>query len=111
MSDFEHTEFVKSIKDLYGLISFRNWMVSQQLLLDFILNDISSHGACACLFSRTEYQKTSGKFPHNHTILALKKDTLDSCTNDQLNKLISTNVLEIVKHDQIEKLMEDGLLT
>ena len=77
----------------------------------FIFNDISSHGACACLFSRTEYQQTSDNFPHKHTILALKKDTLDSRTNDQLNKLISTNVMEIIKHDQIEKLMEDSLLT
>ena len=80
------------------------------IITEFLFNDISSHGACACLFSKTEYQKTSGNFPHEHTILALNKDTLDSCTNNQLNELISTNVLEINKHDQIDKLIEDGLL-
>ena len=35
MSNFEHTEFAKSIEDLYGLISFRNWMESRQSLLNF----------------------------------------------------------------------------
>ncbi len=80
-------------------------------MLDFTVDDISSHGAWASLFSRTEYQKESGNFPHEHTILASKKDASNSLTNDQLKNLISTNVMEIVKIDQIEKLISDGLLS
>ncbi len=86
-------------------------MESRQLWLDFIFNDVSCHGACACLFSRCEYQKDSGNFPHEHTILALKKDTLNSQTNDQLNDVIATNVMEIVKPDELAKHMDDGLLS
>jgi len=63
------------------------------------------------LFSRCEYQKDSGNFPHEHTILALKRDTLNSWTIDQLNDLIATNVMEIVKPDDIVKHIADGLLT
>ena len=111
MSEIEHTEFDNSMEELYGLISFRNWMESWQLMLDFIVDDISSHGACATLFSRTEYQPESGNLSHEHIILALKKDSLNSLTNDQLNNLIATNVMEIVKFDQIEKLISDGLLS
>jgi hypothetical protein len=111
MSEIEHTEFDNSMEELYGLIGFCNWMESWQLMLDFIVDDISSHGACATLFSRTEYQPESGNLSHEHIILALKKDSLNSLTNDQLNNLIATNVMEIVKFDQIEKLISDGLLS
>ena len=86
-------------------------MKSRQLWLDFIFNDVSCHGACACLFSRCEYQIDSGNFPHEHTILDLKKDTLNSWTNDQLNDLIATNVMEIVKPDELAMQMDDGLLS
>jgi hypothetical protein len=78
MSEIEHKEFSDSIEELYSVIAFRNWMEGRQLWLDFIFNDVACHGACACLFSRSEYQKDSGNFPHEHTILALKKDTLNS---------------------------------
>ncbi len=71
---------------------------------------MACHDACACLYSRSEYQKDSGNFPHKHTILALKKDTLNSRTNDQLNNLIATNVMEIVKPEEIAKHIADGLL-
>jgi hypothetical protein len=86
-------------------------MEARQLWLDFIFNDMACHSACACLFSRSEYQKDSGNFPHEHTILALKKDTLNSRTNDQLNNLIATNVMEIVKPEEIAKHIADGLLS
>jgi hypothetical protein len=72
-------------------------MESWQLINDFIVDDISSHVACATLFSRTEYQPESGNLPHEHTILSLKKDSLTSLTTDQLNNFIATNVMEIVK--------------
>jgi hypothetical protein len=111
MSDIEHKEFSDSIEELYSVIAFRNWMEGRQLWLDFIFNDVACHGACACLFSRSEYQKDSGNFPHEHTILALKKDTLNSRTNDQLKDLIATNVMEIVKPDEIAKHIADGLLS
>jgi hypothetical protein len=57
MSEIKYNEFAKSMEELYGLIAFQNWMESRQLMLAFILNDISFHSACACLFSGTEYQK------------------------------------------------------
>ncbi len=41
----------------YTVLFFLNWMEAQQLCLDFIFNDVSCHSACACLFSRSEYQK------------------------------------------------------
>ncbi len=78
MSKIKHKEFSNSIEELYSVIAFQNWMEAQQLWLGFIFNDMACHGACACLFSRSEYQKDSGNFPHEHTILALKKDNLNS---------------------------------
>ncbi len=80
-------------------------------MLDFIFHDVSSHGACVALFSRTEYQKDSGNFPHEHTIIALKKDTLNSLTKNKLRDLIATSVFEIVKTNEIAKLTADGLLS
>jgi hypothetical protein len=55
MSKIKQNEFAISMEELYSLMAFRNWMESRQLMLDFISNDISSHGACTCLFSRTGY--------------------------------------------------------
>ena len=63
-----------------------------------------------CPVSRTEYQKDSGKFPHEHTIIALKKDTLNSLTENKLRDLIATSVFKIVKTNEIAKLTADGLL-
>ena len=60
MSEIEHTEFENSMEELYSLITICNWMKSRKLMLDCIVDDISSHGACATLFSRTEYKKESG---------------------------------------------------
>jgi hypothetical protein len=111
MSEIKHKEFSNSIEELYSRIAFRNLMEAQQLWLDFIFNDVACHGACACLFSRSEYQIDSSNFPHEHTILALKKDTLNSWTNNQLNNLIATYVMEIVKPDEIAKHIADGLLS
>ena len=111
MSEIEHKEFSDSIEELYSVIAFRNWMEARHLWLDHLFNDAATHGTCSCLFSRCEYQKDSGNFPHEHTILALKKDTLNSWTIDQLNDLIATNVMEIVKPDDIVKHIADGLLT
>ncbi len=78
MSKIKHKKFSNSFEELYSVLSFQNWMEPRQLWLDFIFNDVACHGACACLFSRSEYQKDSGNFSHEHTILALKKDTLNS---------------------------------
>ena len=36
---------------------------------------------------------------------------MNSLSIDKLNNLIATNVMEIVKFDQIEKLISDGLLS
>ncbi len=80
-------------------------------MLDFIFHDVSSHGACVALFSRTEHQKDSGNFPHEHTIFALKKDTLNSLTKNKLGDLIATSVFEIVNTNEIAKLTADGLLS
>jgi hypothetical protein len=98
------------MEEWYSLIA-QNWMEYQQLMLDFTLIDISSQGACACLFSRTEQQKDLGNFPHEHTILALKKDTLSSLDYNQLNNLIATNIMDIVKPDQVAKYTADSLLS
>jgi len=65
MSEIEHKEFSDSIEELYSVIAFQNWMEARQLWLDHLFNDIATHGACSCLFSRCEYQKDSGNFPHD----------------------------------------------
>jgi hypothetical protein len=62
------------------------------------------------MYARTEYQKESGNLPHKHIIILLNKGTLILCTGDFLNDILATNAMKIVKPDQVDMLIAEGLL-
>ena len=64
----------------------------------------------AALFSRDEYQKDKGNLFHQHLVWAHKKDELSHRSTRFFEDLIRTSVFDVIRTDEVQSLMDKGLL-
>ena len=111
LSIFEKKELQKVMEQEYGVHLYSNWISVKYMLLKHIKEHCTVLGTTTTIFARDEYQGDAGNLSHNHLILAVDKSTMNGNTENYIQDLIHTSVLEIVKTDEdIEILLENGLL-
>ena len=109
MSSSEQREIDRCFEEVYCSAAFRNWMETRGMFLEYIKNHSVIFGFCYALFSRTEYQKDSGNLPHEHSLFAI--DVKNDQTRDFLEELVRTSVVEIIKTDEVQSYIDQGLLS
>ena len=62
------------------------------------------------LFSRDKHQKGSGNPFHEHGLEAVDKSKLPQGANNYLEELCRTSMLEIIKTEEIQPLIDQGLV-
>ena len=107
----EVIEFQEAMEEAYGVQIYNNWNNVKYLLLLHLKKHITVLGTTIAIFARDEYQKDAGNLCHNHLILAIDKSTLNDDSEQFIQDLIRTSVLEIIKSDvDIDRLIHNGLL-
>ena len=110
MSIFEQNEIRQAMEEASGPILLRNWVEVRTLILRHIKDKLSFAGVTVALFSRDEYQKESGNLFHEHFVLAILQATLDRDSERFVQDLLRTSAFDVIRTDEIESLMQRGLL-
>ena len=89
---------------------FNNWNTAKYFMLLHIKEHVSILGAASAIFAGDEHQKFVGNLCHNHLILDIVRNTMNENTEELIQNLIRTSVLEVVKTDvDVPRLIENGL--
>ena len=110
MSIFEQNEIRQAMEEASGPILLRNWVEVRTLILRHIKDKLTFAGVTVAMFSRDEYQKESGNLFHEHFVLAILKATLDRDSERFVQDLLRTSAFDVIRTDEIESLMQRGLL-
>lgn len=75
-----------------------------KLSLDYLKNSKSSpYKSVFAIFARNEYQKDKGNVSHTHLMLRFEEKSF-------MNDLIRASVIDTIRVDEIDKLVEGGLM-
>ena len=106
----EKSEISKAMEEAYGVHVFDHWHTVKRLLLLHIKQHLTILGTITAIFARDEYQATAGNLCHNHLILAIDEVTINNDSQIYIYDLIRSSAMEIIKTDDMERLLENGLL-
>ena len=109
-SDDEKNEYKKSMEEAYGTQIYHNWRNVKHILLLHIRHHITVLGSTTAIFACDEYQSDDGNLCHNHLILVIDKRTMNGNTQAYIQDLIRTSMFDVVKFDDISRLISNGLL-
>ena len=80
-----------------------------QLVLQYLRKSPSSpFKKVSSIFARNEYQAKAGNLSHIHLILQVDYENLSAPEQKFVDDLCRCAVLDIVRPDEIDKLIEDG---
>ena len=104
-------ELRTAMDEASGPILLRNWVEVRTLFLLHLKQKFSLLGApTLALFSRDEYQPEKGNLFHEHLVGSADLEHLPSGVDNYLEDLCRTSVLEVIKTDEIESLIRQGLV-
>ena len=106
-------DYKTAFENSYGVQAFSNWNTVQKIFLGHIKEHLTQLGGGACLdalFGRHEFQDDRGNFDHIHLLYRVKPGMMNPNIESYLDSLISTSVIELVRTDDIESMVEEGLL-
>ena len=90
---------------------FRNWIETRAIFLEQLLIKVSIHGGkCKVFFSRDEYQGESGNLPHMHFVLVVDRTSMPPNAEEILMDAIRASPWEVVKGNDVDALIDDGLM-
>ena len=98
------------MEEAYGAQIYHNWHNVKHILLLHIRHHITVLGSNTAIFARDEYQSDDGNLCHNHLILAIDKRTMNGNTQEYIQDLIRTLMFDVVKYNDISRLLSNGLL-
>lgn len=107
---YEQSEVRQAIEEASCGLMLRNWAAVRKAYLQNITEQFESSGALVAIFSRDEYQKDKGNLFHEHLVMAIDKTGLGEDANQKIMDLIRTSYMEIIKTEDIQKYVEQGLL-
>ena len=111
MSSKDKIEHDKAMEEAYGIQVYNNWHLAKHFLLLHIKHHISVLGVTTAIFARDEYQSCVGNLSHNHLILAIDKSTMNDNSEQFIQDLIRTSVMEIIRTDtDLPRLINNGML-
>lgn len=111
LDDVEKNEIRQAVQQAAGPLILRNWLEVRKYFIEYLLKSPSSpYIDVGALFARDEYQAEVGNLPHIHLMLSINWEKLNQSQKDSINDLIRASVCNIVRHDEVDQLIEEGLL-
>ncbi|MGB0405008.1 MAG: hypothetical protein ACPGDB_02325, partial [Fusobacterium sp.] len=111
LTEYEFKNLQKSMDQASCPILLRNWMETRTFLIDFIYgSEKSPYYPVNAIFSRDEYQKDKGNLPHIHLILSIDMKQISEEKKSKLNDLIRASVCSIRSYEEIQELIDEGLI-
>ena len=109
--DYERKELHTALIQAAGPLFLRIWEEVSKLFLDYMKNSKSSpYKNVMAIFARKEYQKDKGNVSHTHLMLKLNWDKLSAEEKEFINDLIRASVIDVVRVDEVDHLIEHGLM-
>ena len=112
LSADERQEIKNSLDQASAGLLLRAWNESCRVFLDYLKNSPSSpFKSVSSLFARHEFQSQAGNLPHIHAMVKVNWEELSCDQKEFVRDCIRASVLDIVRVDEIPRLIEEGLLT
>ena len=103
-------EIRKSMSQASSTLLLRNWQEVSKLFVEYLQRSPTSPFCrVGGIFVRYEYQKDTGNLSHIHLILQVKWDELTSEEKEFMQDIIRASKNEIVRAEEIQKLIEEGI--
>ena len=94
-----------------GLL-LRIWEEVFLLVLEYLRKtETSPFKKMTAIFARKEYQKDKGNLSHSHLMIRLNWSLMSDIETEFVNDLIRASICDIVRPDEVEKFVEEGVFT
>ena len=111
MNCFDKIEIKMGIEEQSGPILLRVWLEIRALFLAHMKQENNFIGPMhEVIFGRDEYQSGMGNLPHLHIVDALRRAGLPPEGAQYFEDLIRTTGAEVIRVDEIESLIERGMI-
>ena len=107
----DRSDILKSLREQGRVLLLRNWMQVRKILRKYICeSDERPLGKVILFFGRDEYQEEKGNLFHVHWLVATEDDYSTEEGQHKLEKLIRGFTAELIATDEIDDLVERGVL-
>ena len=107
----EKSEIRRALNQSASGLILRNWMEVRKIFLNYLFaSEDSPYHPTDAMFSRDEYQSDVGNLPHMHMMVAVNTMDMTECQKEKVMDLIRASVIDIVRSDEVEGLVESGIL-
>ena len=111
LTDAEKEEVRTSLNQASGGLFLRIWQEISKLFIDYLKKSTSSpFKHVLSIFARIEYQKDRGNISHTHLMAKIVWEKLSAEEKEFLNDLIRASVIDVVRVDEVQKLIEHGII-
>jgi predicted GIY-YIG superfamily endonuclease len=112
MNVAQQAEVEKAMYNSAASLLLRNWMEARKMLMEYIAKspEMPLGAKVLSMFWRDEYQDEEGNLPHVHALITLDIDRNDRVAIDHVRDLIRGFVRDIVRVQEIDGLVMEGLL-
>ena len=106
----EQEEITHAIQESAAVPLLRNWNEVTKLFITYIRKSPTSpFRVVGSIFARCEYQKEVGNLHHIHLILQVLYHMLNEEQKSFVDNLVRASVLDVVRPDEVQKMIEDGV--
>jgi hypothetical protein len=111
LTENEKEEIHTALIQASGCLLLRIWEEISKLFLEYLKKSKSSpYKNVFAIFARKEYQKDRGNLSHTHLMLKLAWSKLSEEEKNFIDDLIRASVCDVVRVDEVDHMVEHGLL-
>ena len=107
----EMSEIRKALHQSASGLILHIWMEVRKMFLIFVCeSEDSPYHPTEAMFSRDEYQADVGNLPHMHIMVCVNQENMTLTQKETFLDLIRESVVDIVRHDEVQELIDNGIL-
>ena len=107
----EQNEIATGLQQAASGLILRNWMEVRKIFVNYLyMSSSSPYHPSDAIFARDEYQSDAGNLPHVHMMISMDIKSMNSSQIDKMDDLIRASVVEIVRSDELQDYVDQGVL-
>ena len=111
MKKHEQEEVIEAVTQASAGVLLRQWIEVKKAFISYLYSSpLSPYSPVDSIFVRDEYQTDQGNLFHINLMLEIKMSELDEIQKKKIKDLIRTSIAEVVRLDEIDKLIEEGIV-
>ena len=108
----EKKEIEEAMVESSAGMLLRVWEETFLLFIEYLCKSTTSpFRKVNAIFARKEYQSSKGNLSHAHMMICLMWELMNEDKRTFVNDLIRASIFDIVRPDEIDRFMEDGIFT